>query len=53
MNESLLYGIVSKPEHVNIEELKDFIKKDQSAKDQEEFEKKFIIKKGITVSKGK
>jgi hypothetical protein len=47
----MLYGIVSSPEHLDIEKLKALIKEDKGAED--DVDKQFIIKQGLQASKGK
>lgn len=44
MNDHFFFGILSQPEHLNLEALKEVLKEDETA---EVIEKKFTIKKGM------
>ena len=51
VNDTLLFAIISKEEHVDYEKILDIIREDE--KNPEEFKKKLNIKKGLQVSRGK
>lgn len=62
VNEEMLYGLISNPDHIDIEKLKAILIEDSAKKVEEkdklevkpaEEENKFIIKKGLQASKGK
>lgn len=53
VTDSFIYGILAKPEHLDINGLKALLKEDKEPEEAELVEKKFILKKGLQVVKGK
>ncbi len=53
MTDAFIFGILSNPEHLDTNGLKEILKEGCSEEEKEVVEKKFILKKGIQVAKGK
>lgn len=50
LNDSIFFAIIAEPDHMDIEQLKNILKEDQTP---ENVEKKLLIKKGVQYGKGK